>query len=991
MRRLKLSVVKATGALQSSLVQAPIELRRALGELKRKLRFSKNDHWKQWIEFKYKDRPKERPNAAAPEANAEKDAEKDSEKDAEIDMFVSPLEEISRQVTKYDEGENIFSAHQEGESSPARSKDPVMVGSLSTLAGESRTSTVSRDSLSSLGEESQAVPVSATLGFLSRAVSTLSTRRARAYTHGSLRRESQTPRRFSGLFRQFSFIASIRGRKIKAAASSGTAPTGGGSSKTESRKARKKKSLTRGIDKLTWIQRLQTRRRAANIQSFSAEQESFARVGSDMSVLAINITMEDNNTADCDTKTPVLGAPEAKTETPGSTAAVASPGAAQADATEPRERDEESQRPLADAKAADSAADDQDRDWANVRAYLDRVGENGTVGGDEGDDVKAIKTADELRSRVGVLLGKRSGGSRGTVPAALRPRLWMELSGARELKESHPRHYYQSLVKESLRKEHRYDISHLTIAKDVHRTLPTVEALHSDEAVRKLTQMLFAYALRDPETVGYCQSMNLIAAFLLIQLEMNEEDAFWLLCRMVERHVGYYAQSMCGLKVDQNVATDLIRFYFPDIAEHIAALGATMDTFMTPWFLCLFIEQPVPLAEVPLLWDHLILRGDDVLYGTMLSLLQMNRDRILQTQMYEDLVNLLLRGMSQGLTTDAIVSGIEEFVSKMAALGSAPGVGRIDAKPASGGSVASLLPSIQCLRALHQSKHVKNLKGLKGNRANDMAARYGVATEELQRLWQTFLSPAPWDILLREGVPTLDWFAQSFCDEAYGEWHLREWKGSGLQCGTLQRLFDVFDVNTTGQVSFDQYVFGVYVLTQGRASMRRRLAFEFCDFDGDGFVSRDDLRRALTCVHALYQGVRPQKRGDKKGAIDGNPAEAGVDAFVDAMFSEALLSAITPPSKKSSTEGQNTDAGENEKATELSTRDVQAVFLERSRFRTMTGTLAPADFGRALAVHPLLRLLFNLHGDASMSKLQSKLMALAAADESRGSTGLSYA
>lgn len=45
-----------------------------------------------------------------------------------------------------------------------------------------------------------------------------------------------------------------------------------------------------------------------------------------------------------------------------------------------------------------------------------------------------------------------------------------------------------------------------------------------------------------------------------IRFTLHTESAFWVLTCMVETRVGYYARSMCGLKVDQRVLDDVVAF-----------------------------------------------------------------------------------------------------------------------------------------------------------------------------------------------------------------------------------------------------------------------------------------------------------------------------------------------------------------------------------------------------------------------------------------------
>lgn len=53
------------------------------------------------------------------------------------------------------------------------------------------------------------------------------------------------------------------------------------------------------------------------------------------------------------------------------------------------------------------------------------------------------------------------------------------------------------------------------------------------EGQAALGRILLAFSVHKPQ-IGYCQSMNYIAALLLIILERNEESAFWVLVSLID-------------------------------------------------------------------------------------------------------------------------------------------------------------------------------------------------------------------------------------------------------------------------------------------------------------------------------------------------------------------------------------------------------------------------------------------------------------------------
>merc|ERR1712217_881858 len=104
-----------------------------------------------------------------------------------------------------------------------------------------------------------------------------------------------------------------------------------------------------------------------------------------------------------------------------------------------------------------------------------------------------------------------------------------------------------------------------------------------------LENVLRAFAAKNTE-IGYCQSMNFIAAMLL-QYE-SEENAFWMLCSIVEDLLpqGYYSPSLHGLRVDLKVFDALVAQYLPNLERHISQCEVDLSPIIMNWFLCLYVN-----------------------------------------------------------------------------------------------------------------------------------------------------------------------------------------------------------------------------------------------------------------------------------------------------------------------------------------------------------------------------------------------------------------
>ena len=144
------------------------------------------------------------------------------------------------------------------------------------------------------------------------------------------------------------------------------------------------------------------------------------------------------------------------------------------------------------------------------------------------------------------------------------------------------------------------------IDKDLHRTYGAMRGVRvpQHEAVASLRNVLLAYAAHNAE-VGYCQSMNFLAAVLL--LVADEETAFWCLVALVERVLpGHFSSSMAMSLVDQGVLRELLGELDPDLMGHLDSLGVAPSLVTTQWLLTCFVGAALPLGTLLRLWDCLL-------------------------------------------------------------------------------------------------------------------------------------------------------------------------------------------------------------------------------------------------------------------------------------------------------------------------------------------------------------------------------------------------
>jgi hypothetical protein len=221
---------------------------------------------------------------------------------------------------------------------------------------------------------------------------------------------------------------------------------------------------------------------------------------------------------------------------------------------------------------------------------------------------------------------------RGGIPVRLRGRIWWMCSGAQQKKDkARQEEQFQALVMRAPKDLDRIVVAE--IEKDLHRTFPEEKEASQIEMrlenMNELRRILQAYSLRNP-IVGYCQSMNFLAAVLLHLME--EEEAFWVLAAMVEELIPqYHTRSMCGSRADQRVFADLVEQKLPDLYHHMQHLDVQLEPLTLKWFLCLFLNT-LPYEPVMRIWDVFFCEGSHILLRIALVLMKLNQDKIMKCE-----------------------------------------------------------------------------------------------------------------------------------------------------------------------------------------------------------------------------------------------------------------------------------------------------------------------------------------------------------------------
>uniref|UniRef100_A0A8C0D340 Small G protein signaling modulator 3 n=1 Tax=Balaenoptera musculus TaxID=9771 RepID=A0A8C0D340_BALMU len=264
------------------------------------------------------------------------------------------------------------------------------------------------------------------------------------------------------------------------------------------------------------------------------------------------------------------------------------------------------------------------------------------------------------------------------VPHSMRPQLWMRLSGALQ-KKRNSELSYREIVKDSANDE---TVAAKQIEKDLLRTMPSNACFAhvSSVGVPRLRRVLRALAWLYPE-IGYCQGTGMVAACLLLFLE--EEDAFWMMCAIIEDLLpaSYFSTTLLGVQTDQRLLRHLIVQYLPrldrllqehDIAWPLAALGDSLhllhglracgmpllsgcswsqlqglwcvstelSLITLHWFLTAFASV-VHIRLLLRLWDLFFYEGSLVLFQTTLGMLRLKEEELIQSENSASIFNTL--------------------------------------------------------------------------------------------------------------------------------------------------------------------------------------------------------------------------------------------------------------------------------------------------------------------------------------------------------------
>ncbi|XP_072029741.1 small G protein signaling modulator 3 homolog isoform X2 [Amphiura filiformis] len=223
------------------------------------------------------------------------------------------------------------------------------------------------------------------------------------------------------------------------------------------------------------------------------------------------------------------------------------------------------------------------------------------------------------------------------IPHSMRPQLWLRLSGAQQKKEN-TETTYKEIIKAS---SNEHSLTAKQIEKDLLRTMPSNACFSSPKAsgVPRLRRILRGIAWLYPD-IGYCQGTGVIAASLLLYME--EEDAFWIMCAIIEDLVpaSYYSSSLLGVQADQRVLRQLMVSYLPEIDQLLKSHDIELSLITLHWFLTAFASV-VHMKVLLRIWDLFFYEGSVVLFQVTLGMFKLKEEELLELENSAQIFNAL--------------------------------------------------------------------------------------------------------------------------------------------------------------------------------------------------------------------------------------------------------------------------------------------------------------------------------------------------------------
>merc|ERR1712232_1147355 len=185
------------------------------------------------------------------------------------------------------------------------------------------------------------------------------------------------------------------------------------------------------------------------------------------------------------------------------------------------------------------------------------------------------------------------------------------------------------------------------------RTFRSNGSFKSINGPDRLRRILRRFAVVDSE-LGYCQSLNLIAAVLLIVL--RDEQAALAGVRQLLMKLGnrsWYTEGMRQLRADTAVLEDLVRERQPNLHEALRFHSFELLFISSKWFLCLFATA-LEGESLRRVWDVILCDGIEAVIRVAFVLLARRAEAVTKARSMDEVIQIF-QDVQPGLAPDTLI------------------------------------------------------------------------------------------------------------------------------------------------------------------------------------------------------------------------------------------------------------------------------------------------------------------------------------------------
>ena len=201
------------------------------------------------------------------------------------------------------------------------------------------------------------------------------------------------------------------------------------------------------------------------------------------------------------------------------------------------------------------------------------------------------------------------------LPEKYRKEFWLISSGAKRDLINNKNYYYNLL--QNYPKKIPYEEN---INLDLKRTFPEIEFFKKEENLKKMKNILLAFAMRNI-SIGYCQGFNFIVGKLLMIIE-NEEETFWVFTNICENYLSFdFYLQFTGVRIDIEIIKKIIFLIDPKMSNN-ENFQLSISNLIAQCFISLFsnyVNDNILFS----IWDSFFIYGNIILYKAVIWLVSL--------------------------------------------------------------------------------------------------------------------------------------------------------------------------------------------------------------------------------------------------------------------------------------------------------------------------------------------------------------------------------